>query len=142
VRQATLYGDETVAGWPRLALSRLASEALRHYVAERVLRPVVDDGGNVVGGLSRQPVTVRRARELVAQRKPHTVLDDDYLRELAKVYREAESSGRPTVAVRQRWGLSRDTAPKHVAQARARTDPQTGKPFLPPAAPRKRRSSK
>ena len=142
MRQAALYGDEAVAGWPPLALGRLTREALRHYVAEQVLRPVVDNGGNVLGGLSRKPVTVRRARELVAQRKPHTVLDDDYLRELAMVYRESEPSGRPTAAVRQRWGLNRNTAPKHVAQARARIDPQTGKPFLPPARPRNRRSSK
>jgi hypothetical protein len=141
VRDVTLYGDEAVAAWPPIALGKLAREALRRYVAERALRPIRDDDGNTLG-LGRQSVTTRRARELVRQRRPHTVLDDDYLREVARVYQKAEPTGRPTAAVRERWGLNRDTAPKHVAQARARIDPATGKPFLPPVGPRSRRSPK
>ena len=141
VKQVTLFAEDAIPAWPPVTLGRLAREALRAYAADRVLQPVVDDAGDALG-LSRQPVSARRARELVRERKPHTVLDDDYLRQLAKVYREAEPTGQPTAAVRERWALNRDTAPKHVAAARARIDPGTGKPFLAPARPRKRNRSR
>ena len=59
-----------------------------------------------------------------AKQRPRRQMTDDLLRDVARVYLEADSA--PTQAVMRRFGLSRPTAGRWVWQARKRK-------FLPPA---------
>jgi len=130
VREIELIGRAPVTAWPPVKVSRLAREALVTYLEGQAIESGTDENGEE--GLIFRGVTRRHARELTSTRRAHTVLSDDYLREVAGVYLEAAATGQPTRAVRERWHLSPNTAPKHVAAARSRIDPATGKPFLPP----------
>jgi hypothetical protein len=135
VLEVHLHAPESISAWPPTRLGRLARDIYRDYLEQRAFPHTGSahgEDGSLLGFRS-QGVSSRRARELARERRAHTVLSDDYLREVAGVYLEAEPTGRPTAAVRERWHLESNTAPKHVAQARKRTDPTTGKPFLPAA---------
>lgn len=59
-------------------------------------------------------------------------LDADRLRLVSRVYQGAAPTGAPVEAVRVALSVSRAHAGRLVMLARRRTDPVTGRPFLPP----------
>jgi hypothetical protein len=135
VREIELAGQTAVTAWPPVKVTRLARAAMAAYLEAQAIESGTDENGEE--GLIFRGVSRRHARDLTSRRRAHTVLSDDYLRQVAGVYLEAAPTGHPTRAVRERWHLSPNTAPKHVAAARGRIDPATGKPFLPPPGDRR-----
>lgn len=79
----------------------------------------------------------------LASRRPHRRVEDEWLREAASIYTNAEALGEPpTKAVQEqhsRRPFEYKTAARWVELARRRTDSATGKTFLPPVKRTKER---
>lgn len=124
--------------WPRPGGAPVSSEALRSVPLRRYLRQSttlyserVEFHGEVelhsATGTGDEPLLIRAAKQ-----RPRQEMTDEFLREVAAVYSEAES--KPTAAVMARFPSSRATASRWVALARERGFLSK----LPPKGERKR----
>ncbi len=103
----------TSEGLRRVALARYLRESTVAYAEHLVL----DEHGEVMFGRATgtgDESLLARA----AQRRPRRQMTDDLLRDVARVYTEAES--KPTVAVMRHFQVSRPTAGRWVMTARER----------------------
>lgn len=111
-----------------------------HSALASALRPVIEKPGSIVIPLAGGLVDVTKEFEIgrpdAARRK--WVLTPEHLREVARVYLEAEGK-KPTETVQNnpRWApQTHSTAARWVHEARRRDDPATGRKFLAPVATR------
>jgi len=114
-------------GLRRLPLGRYLRESASLYA----VRAQFDEQGEIVflqdTGTGDEEPLARAAKQ-----RPRRQMTDDLLRDVARVYTEAES--KPTQAVMRRFGLSRPTAGRWVMVARERD-------FLPAAPDRRARKA-
>lgn len=87
-------------------------------------------GAGAFWPVGMQPAAARQAAGLLERKRPKRYLTPEHLAEVAAVYREAVVTGKPVLAVKEKWGTSPGTARRWVQEARAAG-------FLRPAKPRR-----
>lgn len=108
---------------------------LRHTAAAVALRVDKKQKGKAAAIRDDDLEDFYKALRTVERAPGRRPITDEMLRHVAKIYRDAGSTGSPVAAVKAALDISRSHAGRLVMRARRSTDPETGERFLGQASP-------